>query len=148
MTVIACKDGWLAADTASWTGGIWVDGAEKIRRLRDGSLAGCAGWKPEIEAALEWYLAEADPKERPAAPSDKDAQPDILILKPDCSIWYIADHCRLWRSDFGIGTAGSHHEFLYGAMLAGLGAKEAVALAIEHCQYARGKVIARHIDDR
>lgn len=148
MTVIACKDGWVATDSAWWTGGIWTDGAAKLRRLADGSLAGCAGWKPEIEAALAWYGAGADPKERPAAPSDKDGMPDILILKPDRTIWYIAEHCRLWQSDFGMGTAGSHHEFLWAAMLAGLGAKEAVGLAIGHCQYARGKVMALHIDDR
>lgn len=119
----------------------------KVRRLRDGSLAGLAGWQPEFEAALAWYEAGADPAGRPAPPSDKDGMPDILVLKPDRSIWYIADHCRLWPSDSSMGTAGSHHEFLWAAMLAGLSAKEAVILAIGHCQYARGSAVAMRVDE-
>lgn len=148
MTVIACKDGWMAGDTATWTSGVWMTLPTKLCRLDDGSIVGMAGWQPEMEAALSWYKNGADPDHRPPAPTDKDAAAELLILRPDRSLWYIADHCRLWRTAQSIAAIGSHHEFLMAAMLAGLSARAAVELAVKHCQNARGDVMAMHIDER
>ncbi len=145
MTVIACKDGVMAADSGVWWGDIWMPSDKKLRRLSDGSICGTAGWKPEIETAIAWYEAGANPKDRPSPPSDPQHDVDILILRPDRTLWCICDNFRLYPNSWPIGAAGAHGEFLYAAMLAGLSAEAAVTLAVAHCARARGPVVVMEL---
>ena len=144
MTVIACKDGVMAADTGSWHGNVKPGGrATKIVRLADGSLFGAAGWKPTILVAREWLNAGMPLADRPDKADDDDLSG--IMLKTDMSIWNINHRFELYPSDAEIDAVGSHTEFLYGAMLAGASAEEAVRLAIKHCNGAAGEVQVERI---
>jgi hypothetical protein len=138
VTVVACKDGIMVADTASWSGGVKFGNAQKIARMPDGSLLGCAGWKPVIMQVREWLAdgARADNKPTPADKDDLDA----IILRPDGKIWSISYRFDLYPSDALMDAAGAHNEFLLGAMLAGASAEEAVRLALRHCGSAGGDI--------
>lgn len=146
MTVIAYRDGIVAADTSSWTGDIKFSCGAKIHRLKDGSLVGAAGWLPVINRAIEWLDAGADPKQKPAPASDK-TDIDMIWVRPGSGIWYVHENFEVWRSEVqDMAAAGSHHEFVVGAMLAGASAPAAVQLAIDHCKYAGGRVVWERID--
>lgn len=138
MTVIACKNGVMAADTSVWHGDVTRGKATKVVRLPDGSLMGAAGWKDIIAPAIEWASAGFPAHARPA--EARDEQFDSIILKPDGSLWCMGSNFRQWRSESPIEVVGAHSEFLYGAMLAGASAEEAVRLAIIHCSKAAGEV--------
>lgn len=129
----------MAADSSSWHGDVWLPVAKKLHRLKDGGIAGVAGWKPVVLAALDWYNAGADPDKRPPAPKD-ETELDVIILRPDCTLWSLCGDCRLWLCDWPYAIAGSHHEFVLGALMSGLSAIEAVELAVRHCKFARGPV--------
>ena len=44
MTIIAYRDGVMAADTATWQGGVMIgDRSKKIMRTPEGFLIACAG---------------------------------------------------------------------------------------------------------
>ena len=142
MTVIACKDGVMAADSASWFGDICLSTeAVKLHRLPDGSIAGAAGWKPEITEAIAWLAAGADPKNLPKEPKEI-SDLDILVFKPDGSVWVLhPNNYRYYQIDSTIAAAGSHHEFVIGAMLSDRSAAETVELACRYCARARGPVV-------
>jgi hypothetical protein len=147
MTVIACKDRVMAADSGVWQGGVWLPSAGKLSRLYGGTIAGVAGWRPEWELALRWYQAGAPPDSRPPNPSEK-SDLDVLLLKPNGEIWNLTENFRLFKSEWPIAVAGSHTEFVLGALLAGASAKQAVELACAHCSYARPPVVTMSFDDR
>lgn len=145
MTVIAYKDGWLAADTSSWHGDLNIATAEKIFRLKDGSLfAGC-GWKPEILRIKDWVDDGAAAENKPTPPDEKEFSG--LLIKPDRSVWNVTHRLAIYPVDRQDITAlGPHTEFLYGAMFAGASAGAAIALAIMYAQYAGGEVRQLHVD--
>ena len=146
MTVIACRDGIVAADTGSSYGDIFHGRASKISRLHDGSIFAAAGWKPIIERARDWVAAGADPEKRPEK-ADKDDL-EGLVLMPDRKIWFVAYTFDFYEADeHEFSVTGSHHEFLLGAMRAGASAEAAVALAIKYCRFASGDVVTMRLDD-
>ena len=141
MTVLACKDGVIAADSGNWAGdGILIGRTNKLLRLEcgefKGSVVGLAGWRPAIDRALAWLRHGGD---RPRQ-SEEVHDLDLLILKPDGEVWTFCRHFELYQCTGAAFAAGSHHTFLLGAMLAGASAEEAVALAVEHCAHAAGPV--------
>lgn len=144
MTVIACKDGLMAADSGVWHGEVWMPCKTKLRRLPDGSIVGAAGWKPVFEEWISWYEAGADPGKQPPAPKD-DNDLDVIILNPDRTIWNMG-FGKLWRNEWPIAAAGSHSEFVLGALLAGMSAPDAVALAIAHLSRARGPMTSMGVE--
>jgi ATP-dependent HslUV protease subunit HslV len=143
VTVIAVKDGVMAADTGNWHGGICFGGARKLWRLNDGSIFGGAGWQPVVELTRDWLQSgmTADTKPEPVADDDLDG----LLLKPDGSVWIITHKFHCYRSDKFCNTGGAHSEFLYGAMLAGASAEHAVRLAIQYCGSAAGDVLSERV---
>mgnify|MGYP001595236702 CR=1 FL=1 len=145
MTVIAVKDGIMAADTASWHSNV-DRGARvsKIVHLPDGSLFGAAGWLPVIEQAREWLADGADPEKRPAKAEADDLSG--CLMRPDGSLWSVSFRFDIYPEPAGIDAQGAHNEFLYGAMLAGASAEEAVRLAIRHCTHAGGEVQVERLD--
>lgn len=139
MTVIAVKDGIMAADTQSWHGNLKISSASKLRRF-DIGIGGFTGWRPVIEIAQSW-LEHGGPwgsdHQRPSAVAEADLSG--VILRPD-GIWILTHKFDVYRSASAIECCGAHSEFLFGAMLAGASAEEAVRLAILHCEYAGGEV--------
>jgi hypothetical protein len=134
MTVIVCRDGVMAADSAVWAGDIFSGHDRKITRLADGRLVGSAGWRPEIERFLRW-LGGSEAKPPPVGDCDFAA----LILAR-CGIWRVNHKFDLYRHIGGWAVEGAHDEFLLGALAAGASAAEAVRLAIIYCRRAGGEV--------
>jgi hypothetical protein len=144
VTVIACRNGIVAADTASWVGNILHARATKIWRLPDGAIFAAAGWKPVIHRARDW-IADGAPADRRPKEADKDDLEGIVLM-PNGHIWTIIYTFDFYETDnHEMSVAGAHHEFLLGAMRAGAGAAEAVALAIEYCRYADGEVMTERL---
>lgn len=141
MTVIAVKDGIIAADTQSWHGNLKISCASKLRRMEIG-ICGFAGWRPVIEQAIVW-LEHGGPwragNVRPAIIVDDANDLTGIILRHD-GIWNLTSKFDVYRTENVIDCCGAHQEFLYGAMLAGASAEEAVRLAIRHCEVAGGEV--------
>jgi len=134
MTVIVCRDGVMAADSAVWVGDIFSGHDRKITRLADGRLVGAAGWRPEIEKCLAW-LARRGPRPPPVGDCDFAA----LILAP-CGVWRVNHKFDLYRHIGDWAVEGAHDEFLLGALAQGASAADAVRLAIIYCRRAGGEV--------
>jgi ATP-dependent protease HslVU (ClpYQ) peptidase subunit len=138
MTVIACKDGIMAADSKTWCGSVATAQCVKIHRLLNGGLFAGAGWTAAIQQAEQWLNDDAVAEKKPP-PAEKDDLNGIFLDR-DGLLWWVSHRFDVYRCHGEIAAAGAHSEFLYGAMFSGLSAEEAVRLAIEHCAYAGGKV--------
>ena len=124
MTVIVCRDGVMAADSAVWQGSIIAGHTEKIHRLRDGRLFGGAGQRPSLLACRQWLNGEAE------KPADEEVGMFGAILLGPGALHKI-DHCfRIYDAAATWAVEGAHSEFLLGALMAGASAEEAVRLAI------------------
>lgn len=142
MTVIAYRDGIMAADTGSVMGNVWqAFSAKKVRRWADGSLAAASGCVPHIEAFHGWGALGCPPDALPFVDADDGAFGALVVRKSGEIIHY--DHklrsypaCNEWAIE------GSHEEFLSPLMLTGMSAPDAIGLAIKHCVWAAGVVFA------
>ena len=139
MTVIACRDGVIAADSGRWHSELCFGLCEKIFEVGDGFLA-AAGSEPMIFALVK-YLREGG--EKPDIPSDEDGVAAIW-LRPR-GVFTAYDSAEFVPEPSPFIAAGSHTEFLMGAMAAGASAEEAVGLALEHCAFARGPMMVRRV---
>lgn len=143
MTVVAVKDAVMAADTSSWHGSILIGKATKIQRIHGLGLVGGSGWKPLVHRALEWLECGATDKDRPAPAESGDLS--LTVLRESGEIWNVTHKFDFYPCDSEIDAIGAHTEFLYGAMLAGASAEEAVRLALKHCQAAGGQIQVEHL---
>lgn len=135
MTVIAYRDGIMAADSAVWGDQIIVEHVRKIWRLADGSLFGCSGRLCDAQACADWLLNGGD---KPA-PAEKGYF-TALVAAPDGVVRRIEWDMRPFEITGPYHTCGAHMEFLHGAMAAGASAEEAVRLAIRYGDSAAGEV--------
>lgn len=134
MTVIACRDGVMAADTAVWCGDVLAGHTRKIIRLPDGRLFAPAGDRPVIDACCDWLnggMVRPGPVQ--------ECEFGALLLAPD-GIWRVDYRFNLYRSVGDFAVEGAHDEFLMGALAAGASAAEAVRLAIMYGRRAGGDV--------
>jgi len=134
MTVIVCRDGVMAADTAVWMGDILAGHTRKITRLSDGRLFAAAGVRSQIEGCLFWLN---DGGNAPEAVGECEF--GALVLAPD-GIWRIGHRFELYRNVGDFAVEGAHDEFLMGALAAGASAEKAVRLAIIYGRRAGGDV--------
>jgi len=86
MTVIAYKDGVMAADTMI-VGGNQKLRAQKLVRMPDGGVAGGAGRWSTAYAILKFIESGGDVFDSVASIDAEDAQ--VLIARPDGSLWLI-----------------------------------------------------------
>lgn len=111
MTVIAFKDGTMAADTRVSFGNEAIR-ATKLVRMQDGGVAGGCGLWSAAYAALR-YLETGGPYDDEHAnnlPNIKDAC--ILIARPDGSLWLLEDRFPAYpildkSAAFGCGSAAA-----------------------------------------
>jgi hypothetical protein len=140
MTLVAFKNGVMAADSCSYTQGMrYPIKHPKITRCSLG-LVGCAGLLSDIIAIHAW-VAGGMRKQKVALSGDEDECLAILWAKPDRTVWW-GNH-RLVFVEYCAPTACGETtacHFAEGAMWAGLSAERAVRLATKHCLYASGKV--------
>ena len=142
MTIIAYKDGVLAADSGTWSDGRCQRCAfPKITRGPDGSLWALTGKEADAWFLREWVLAGADEAKPPTFLEKGDDAPCVILVRPDDRLWSIKFE---WRATLTVqrgcwGEPSAAH-FCEGAMEAGLSAPEAVELTTRHHTYAMAPV--------
>jgi hypothetical protein len=123
MTVIAFKDGVMAADTMLSDGNA-QNRVQKLFRLPDGGVAGGCGQWNRSYAGLK-FLAEGGDPDSKDAPSIKDAL--LLIARPDGSLWLVEDEFPPYPLMDKYAAVGCGSDSAMMAMTLGLSAVEAVA---------------------
>ena len=137
MTIIAFRDGMLAADTKSSAGHITRGYMKKIGRTKDGHLWGFVGTADFHEVCSEWV----EKREGKAPNIMEQGENSILILiTPDHRVrewnghgWYETDKCDF----YAWGSAGS---LALGAMAMGADAATACEVAIRFDNYCGGDI--------
>ena len=126
MTVIAFKDGVMAADTQLSQGNA-QSRAVKIFRLPDGGVAGGCGLWSAAYAGLRWLAAGGSDD----GAEDRKLLPDIdgatiLIAKPDGTHWVLEDRFPAFPLMGKVAAIGCGADAAEMAMGMGLSAVEAV----------------------
>lgn len=131
MTIIAFKDGVMAADTMLSSHNS-QNRAQKIVRLPDGGVAGGCGLWNRAHSGLRFLAEGGSPDDRHVSadviggpPCIQDAA--ILIAKPDGSLWLLEDEFPAFPLRDSIAAVGCGTEAAMMAMTLGLSAVEAVA---------------------
>lgn len=136
MTVVAFKDGVLAADTMAGDGySRWR--VQKLARLPDGGVAGMCGVTSAGNAALNW-LASGGSLE---GHEDRKFQPDIdgaqvLIAKADGTLWLLENRFpafQIFDQWTAIGCGGAAARVALGLGLSAVDACKQVALHDINC---------------
>lgn len=146
MTIIAFKDGIMAADSAGFVGSVRVKvGRPKIRRGADGSLYGFAGATSVINLCADWLMRADYPHGKPdlaTIPGLEDSDFEGLIVRPSGHVERIGFVLSPYVVDgkavvIGNDTAAC---VAIGAMHMGASAAQAVEAAIAHTIYVGGPV--------
>lgn len=130
MTVIAFKNGVMAADTMLSSHNSQAR-AQKIIRLPDGGVAGACGQWNRAYSGLK-YLADGGSLEDRPTPRTLEGPPNIdgaslLVAKPDGSLWLIEDEFPAFPIRDKVASIGCGSDAALMAMTLGLSAVEAVA---------------------
>jgi hypothetical protein len=149
MTIIAVKDGVMAADSAAFQNALRRPAmTPKILRGPDGSLFGACGDTAKIHLVETWFMAGEVASHRPhivVTKADGEA-PMFLILRLDGRVYLGTENDPLIEVP-AINAIGSETActMALGAMFAGATALEAVKIAIEHTIYVGGQAISLSI---
>jgi ATP-dependent protease HslVU (ClpYQ) peptidase subunit len=127
VTTIAYKAGILAADTQVTCGDGSKMRARKIQELPDGSFYACAGDTSAILRIQRWMARGMPRRNRPRVP--KDAEADLLMVKPDGSAWLLNDGFDFERVETPFVAIGSGAAYALGAMARGATAVQAIKIA-------------------
>lgn len=138
MTIIAFKDGVLAADSAFVQEDMMFGTAEKIWRRQDGTLVGGHGDAGYCEQFREWVMS-GEEGEPPAGPETEDGYSCGLIVRPDCSL-EIHTPRGVLPFNGPYYAMGSGSALAIGAMAFGATAQEAVQIAADHCCWCGGPI--------
>lgn len=144
MTVIAYKDGIMAADTML-TGFNAQQRVQKLVRLPDGGIAGgCGHWVPAY-TCLKWLADGGDPFSGVSLARDKSHLPSvagacILIARPDGSLWTLEDEFPATPLLDKVASVGCGSDAALMAMDLGLSAVEAVAKVTHRDVFCAGPV--------
>jgi hypothetical protein len=139
LTIIAFKDGIMAADSVEFYGERRAITATPkiVRRRFDGALVGCAGDCDVIEAALAWIMGDGPKPTMVIKPGDFSA---VLAL-PDGRVFHVPNTLLPYEvsEPFVVGS-DSAELFTMGALKAGATAKHAVRLCTENIRTTGGPV--------
>jgi hypothetical protein len=144
VTVI-CTDGRVIAGDGRVTAGdiLLADDFRKVRRLKDGSVAGMAGDLRDIVLAFDWLDRGAPFDTIPkfvGDPKDDEDGFEALILRPDGRLEWFDQGCVFvpYAAPFAIGVAS---EIAVTCLRLGLTPKEAVERAAHQCVKVGGTTI-------
>lgn len=138
MTVIACRDGIMAADSGVYHDQLLVGYATKIVRHGDGSLAAAAGRRPLVQAFHRWIEAGALAESHP--PEADEESFGAIWLKPDRKIYRVSHKFEVYDDAGSFAAEGIAVSFMLGAMAYGASAEDAVRLALKWSAYACGEI--------
>lgn len=142
MTTIAYRDGVLAADTLVSTNSGWRDGSMSKVVRRGRLLAAACGNTGCMQVFLDWVRAGCR-----AEPPRMDENTEGAIFMPDgLIIVFEQPGATPIRTPFY--AMGSGARFAIGAMEAGAGAVEAVAIACRRDTASGGRVQKLQVMDR
>lgn len=147
MTTIAYKAGVLAADRQV-TCGTSIEGRfTKIVKRADGAMCGVTGASSLCAGFIRWFLdngAQGQPDM--VSRLDSNQRVEAVIVRPDGKLechepngWF-----EFEAECYAIGSGG---DFATGAMAAGLGAEEAVRLAMRYDSLTGGGVDVLKLDN-
>lgn len=140
VTIIAYKDGVMCADSESNGGGLRYP--IKVPKIARGNgLAGAAGMSSDCASFLLWFAAGERPHERPVFTGTGDDEMQVLIARPDGTLWRVGAKELPFEisQPYAIG-GGNAWAFCEGAMLAGKSCQKAVKLTLKHFSTVGGKV--------
>lgn len=127
MTTIAYRDGVLAADKRTTSGGTFSGTMRKIhRRKSDGALCGGCGHVPLIQGWQEWFCAGE--RGKPPSLGDKDESAQIIVVRANGQVEFFT-HLGRERVHDTFFAIGSGADLAFGAMEFGASARQAVAVA-------------------
>ena len=144
MTIIAFKDGVMAADGWVMTGSMALPVAfPKITPLPDGSIVGAAGYACDCYAAMEWMRrGMVAPEPALLGKPDDDREVDLLWAKPDGSLWRNSIGCAGWYPVPSVYAIGNPDAAIIAttAMYIGQSAEQAVRTTAQLCCSIGGPV--------
>jgi len=143
MTTVAYKNGEMAADSRSYTGGKITAGMkQKIHRLKDGSLFGASSSKVGLCDKFR-----RDTEERGVEGVYDETMCQGLLVTPGGEIYIFNDGVAWSGPCRALFTAiGSGEEFAMGAMAAGATPAEAVRIACELDNWSGGEVLTMRLE--
>jgi hypothetical protein len=136
LTVIAYRDGIMAADGSVWSDDVVTCLSErKIKRSSDGSMYACTGARSDIQAFYEWV----DSGRTGDRPKPKEAFGCIFVEPTGRVIKYYGEMPG-YESPGPWAVDGASREFMCALMLTGHSAEETIRLAIKHTPWAAGEI--------
>lgn len=135
MTVIAYRDGVLAADTLVTESGRLYGFAQKIVRSRAGHIGGAGG---PAEAGVK-FMAWIEAGCVDAPPEHKDPA-DGIVIYPDGRTMHWDGGPVLLAAEAPFFALGCGAPIALGAMAAGADARRAVEIAIRYDCYCGGEI--------
>lgn len=132
MTVIVYRDGVLASDSQVSLGDTYVGSCEKIKKTKDGWLAGASGRISSISVFLEWA------EERNNEIELKDF--NGFLISPEGEVFLVDDDVVLFKVKAPFHAEGAGHEIALGALYMGATAIEAVQAAIKYHNECGGEI--------
>lgn len=133
MTTIAYRDGYVAADSASWREDTFLGYIDKILVAEDGTVFTGCGAISEVRSIFEAYEARQNLPESKSATTIQ-FHPKKRIME------YIEDYSPMLKDPRDYMAWGSGYKLALGAMAAGATAEEAVKAAVKHDAFTAGKV--------
>jgi ATP-dependent HslUV protease subunit HslV len=138
MTIIAYRDGVMAADSMATKAAYRYGTIQKIKHLYDGALFAAAGAAADCDSVFHWlFHSGAKPKI-----SEEDGFRAMLV-RPGCPYPFEIDgnliEHEIHMPFLVVGESTAEHVCL-GAMEAGATAEEAVNIAIKLCVWIGGPV--------
>jgi hypothetical protein len=142
MTVIAYKDGFMAADRESGNAYLKTGRNTKVSIIR-GNLVGCAGTAKFLVEWRAWFEDGAHPSRFPASLRDSDIQ--VLVVDRDGLIWKFESGPFPVPREESFTAIGAGQDAAVALMHVGKTAVEAVEVCNEICQGCGGGVDVIHL---
>ena len=139
MTIVAYRNGIMAADGACWINDSQITRMQKIYRLK-GGLVGMAGDVEVISQFIEWLKDGADEDEFPLGNYES------IVVNPSgrVTLFEGGSYCPVpLRAQYAAIGAGI--DYALGAMFAGADARLAVKAAIAYNAKCRGPISVFHL---
>lgn len=147
MTVIAYKDGVIAADTLVSGGSTVFGETTKIFKSREGHIVGCAGLTAAYPLAKRWVDKGCDMSAIPnfAEHLGGDASSDgcsvaLIVVEPEGQVLSVDCYGNAFPVRGPFFAEGSGAQFALGAMAVGANAIQAVQAAISRSNTCGGQI--------
>lgn len=139
MTVIAWDGKTLAADKRMGTE--YPRLTTKIHCTPTGDeLVGICGFMDHGLHLFQWYIQGRDPATFPTLQADEEKNSELIIIRPDRTIWSLRGAPLPFRIENETHAVGSGRDFAAAAMYLGHSAREAVEVAIALCGSCGGGI--------